>query len=250
MPATYLLRFDDICPTMNWTVWREVEEILTGAGISPMLAVIPDNRDPELMAEPARVAFWEEVRGWQRRGWAIGLHGYQHRYVTHCAGIVGRNRYSEFAGLPYAAQLAKLRSALAIFARQGVRPDVWIAPAHSFDGNTLDALAECGLRAISDGYSVLPHTDARGMFWIPQQLGRFRSLPTGVWTVCHHHNAWGGEELRQFRGEIERYGGRVRGFEEVVRRYAGRREKWLDRASAGLMTLARMGRLAMLRGNA
>ena len=27
----YLLRFDDVCPTMNWTVWAEIEAIKTAA---------------------------------------------------------------------------------------------------------------------------------------------------------------------------------------------------------------------------
>jgi predicted deacetylase len=242
MAATYLLRFDDLCPTMNWTIWRQVEAALIDANISPILAVVPDNQDPELAVEPAQNMFWEEVRRWQGRGWTIGLHGYQHRYVTQSAGIIGRNRYSEFAGLSREAQLAKLRSGLAIFAREGVRPDIWVAPAHSFDANTLDVLAQCGLKAVSDGYSALPHTDARRMFWVPQQLGRFRELPAGVWTVCLHHNRWGTDDVSRFRGELAQYGGRLTNVPELTRRYSGRREKRLDRAAAGLMSMARMAK--------
>jgi peptidoglycan/xylan/chitin deacetylase (PgdA/CDA1 family) len=247
MAATYLLRFDDLCPTMNWTVWRQVEAALIEANIRPIVAVVPDNKDPELVMEAHRSIkeqnmFWEEVRGWQRRGWTIGLHGYQHRYVTQCAGIIGRNRYSEFAGLSPETQLAKLRSGLAIFAREGVRPDIWVAPAHSFDAHTLDALAQCGLLAVSDGYATRPHTDARGMFWVPQQLGRFRALPAGVWTVCLHHNQWGMDDVLRFRGELAQYGSRLADVSELARRYSGRSEKWLDRAATGLMSMARMAK--------
>jgi predicted deacetylase len=121
---------------------------------------------------------------------------------------------------------------MAIFAREGVRPDIWVAPAHSFDGKTLQALAECGLTTVSDGYSALPHTDARGMFWIPQQLGRMRELPAGVWTVCHHHNHWSPEELLRLRSDLARYRGR----------YSTRSEQWMDRMSAGLMGMARKAR--------
>jgi predicted deacetylase len=247
MAATYLLRFDDFCPTMNWTVWRQVEEALTEAGISPILAVVPDNQDPELNVQPANPKFWDEVRAWQKRGWTIGLHGYQHRYVTRCAGIIGRNRYSEFAGLPYETQLAKVSRALKIFAQEGVRPDVWVAPAHSFDIHTLNALSQCRLRTVSDGYSMLPHTDDRGMFWIPQQLGRFRALPGGVWTVCLHHNRWTADDLRRFRADLRTYQGRFSRVPEVTSRYAGRYGKWTDRASAGLMGLARTARLSVSR---
>src|SRR5256885_866914 len=42
--ARYLVRFDDLCPTMNWDVWKSVEEVLFRTGIRPLLAVIPDNQ--------------------------------------------------------------------------------------------------------------------------------------------------------------------------------------------------------------
>ena len=99
MLTRYLVRFDDICPTMNWTVWRQVEEALVEEGVEPILAVVPDNRDPNLTFDWPEPRFWDRVRQWQARGWTIGMHGYHHRYETEDAGIVGRNRYSEFAGL-------------------------------------------------------------------------------------------------------------------------------------------------------
>ena len=46
--ATYLVRFDDICPTMNWEAWEQVENVLVSEGIRPILAVVPDNRDENL----------------------------------------------------------------------------------------------------------------------------------------------------------------------------------------------------------
>src|SRR6478672_6653645 len=98
MDAQYLIRFDDLCPTMNWQVWAEIETILLESRVSPILAVVPDNRDTALMVGPPRSDFWVEVRRWQQRGWTIGMHGYQHTYVTEEAGIVGIWPRSEFAG--------------------------------------------------------------------------------------------------------------------------------------------------------
>ena len=77
-----LLRFDDICPTMNWGTWDAGRGPDGPLGLRPILAVVPDNRDPKLVAGPPRADFWERVRGWQARGWTIALHGYQHLYVT------------------------------------------------------------------------------------------------------------------------------------------------------------------------
>jgi len=186
--AKYLLRFDDLCPTMDWAKWSAVESLLDQHGVRPIVGVIPDNRDRKLMVDPPHPDFWDKVRGWQAKGWAIGLHGYQHTYVNAEPGMLHLNRQSEFAGLSYEEQHEKLRLGLAIFAREGVQPDAWIAPAHSFDWVTVDALNALGLHVISDGFAFSPYRDHRGSLWIPQQFASMRPLPFGVWTFCYHTN--------------------------------------------------------------
>src|SRR5579864_348716 len=141
MPGKLLLRFDDICPTMNWAVWQELEAILSDAGVKPLVAVIPDNRDPAFHLAAPRRDFWDNVRLWQARGWTIGVHGYQHLYVTRSSGLLGINAASEFAGLPFQEQERKIRLALGIFRSEGIEPKVWVAPGHSFDTTTIRALS-------------------------------------------------------------------------------------------------------------
>ena len=46
MSAKYILRFDDICSTMNWNKWNSIEDILIKHNIKPILAIVPDNKDP------------------------------------------------------------------------------------------------------------------------------------------------------------------------------------------------------------
>ncbi len=92
--ARYLIRFDDICPTMNWAVWDSIEEYLIRYRVRPILAVVPDNQDPNLVIDPPRDDFWERVRHWQRMGYSIALHGYQHRYVSSNAGLLLLNHQS------------------------------------------------------------------------------------------------------------------------------------------------------------
>src|SRR4051812_3907072 len=128
MTAKFLVRFDDICPTLNWSVWTRVESILQRQGVKPILAVVPDNRDAHLMVDPPNREFWRRVREWNEQGWTIAVHGHQHAYTTKNGGIVGLNASSEFAGLPYADQRRKIEAALTIFSAQGLRPQVWIAP--------------------------------------------------------------------------------------------------------------------------
>lgn len=216
MSPRYLLRFDDVCPTMNWKRWKEIEEVLCRLEISPILAVIPDNQDRTLMAAAAIDGFWSEVRKWQARGWTIGLHGYQHLYVTREAGIVGIAKKSEFAGLSEQEQEDKLQRAIGIFRNEGVTPEVWVAPSHSFDRATIAVLKRIGIRTISDGLAVSPHVDADGMLWIPQQLWKFRRRPFGVWTVCFHLNSWTTEDMDRFRDDVRQYGPAITDMPAVV----------------------------------
>jgi predicted deacetylase len=226
--AKYLLRFDDLCPTMNWDVWREVEDILRNADVKPILAVVPDNRDEKLQCGDPNSSFWEHVRRWQNLGAAIGLHGHQHRYLTRDSGIIGLNNRSEFAGLPIVEQETKLRSALEIFRREEVRPSVWVAPAHSFDESTVTVLVQLGIRVISDGFFLFPHVDRKGTMWIPQQLWRFRTMPFGVWTICLHHNAWTKEDVSLFRQDLRRYKHAILSVPDVIEAYRERNPGVID----------------------
>src|SRR5207244_3398344 len=106
-----------------WDVWAGIEDLLGRTGIQPLLAVIPDNQDATLRISPERSDFWDRVRAWQARGWNIGVHGYQHRYVARDRGIYGRTDRSEFAGLPLAEQRDRIESSLAIFEKEGVTPE-------------------------------------------------------------------------------------------------------------------------------
>ena len=230
--AKYLIRFDDICPTMNWAVWREIEKILVEHGVKPILAVVPDNRDPKLRVDEPNSHFWEEVRKWQSWGWTIGLHGYQHAYVTTDAGCIGINRYSEFAGLPASEQREKLRHGIAIFRKEGVTPGLWIAPAHSFDTHTLEALQAEGVDVVSDGFFPAPGRDGRGIFWAPQQMWWFANRRRGVWTVCLHHNDWTQARLEQFRDEVNRRRERLTSVEQILDVYGGRKLSSMDKAYA------------------
>jgi hypothetical protein len=222
----YLLRFDDICPTMNWTVWSAIEVGLEKRNLHPILAVVPDNRDPGLKVEPAAEDFWERVRKWQARGWTIALHGYQHRYATCHPGIVTVKKKSEFAGVPAADQEEKLREGRAIFERHGIESHVWIAPSNSFDATTVSLLPKIGINTICDGNFRFPFVSQDNLFWVPQQLFQFRLAPPGVWTVCYHHNNWTGADLRKFMEDLDAYGPQISSLADVAREWQGRRSPW------------------------
>jgi peptidoglycan/xylan/chitin deacetylase (PgdA/CDA1 family) len=234
MTARYLLRFDDICPTMNWSVWSAIEPMLLKHSVAPLLAVVPDNQHPKLKVQEPRPDFWDWVRERQAAGWCIALHGYQHLYVSENAGIMGINARSEFAGLPEAVQRDKLVKALEIFRNHGVRADAWIAPGHSFDEVTVRLLLELGVDTISDGFFLSPvqHLNA---YWIPQQFWHFRPMPGGVWTVCLHCNAYGEAEIARLRDWLEEYSDRMLSVSETKRLHPPRPPNWADRGFAALI---------------
>lgn len=241
--ARYPIRFDDICPTMNWSVWARIEPLLNEFGVTPILAVVPDNQDPHLNVEPPRSDFWAWVRERQAAGWCIALHGYRHLYETSNSGIMKINPRSEFAGLPRPVQREKLMRALEIFKQNEVRADAWIAPGHSFDATTVSVLVELGVTTISDGFYLRP-VQYLGAYWIPQQLWHFRPMLAGVWTVCLHSNPYGESEIRRLRDWLTAYRHAMTTVEQVKQQYAPRPLGLADRCfSAAIPAIRAVRRL-------
>lgn len=228
MRVMYLIRFDDICETMNWSIWKNIENILIKTNCRPILSVVPDNQDKVLKIDQAEPRFWEHVRRWQSMGWTIGLHGYQHRFVTQDSGLIRANRYSEFAGLPAELQRCKITKGIQIFKSEGIKANIFVAPAHSFDLITIRELRKIGIRCISDGFFLFPHLDSEDMMWIPQQLWRFYRMPIGVWTICFHHNNWKGNDLLGFHRTIVKNKHKIVDVNKVIDTYGNRHVTCLD----------------------
>ncbi len=214
--AKYLIRLDDIAPNMHWENYLRMKAVFLKLGIKPVLGVIPDNHDPELTRLPAPpVDFWREIREVQSLGWDIAMHGYQHLYVSDSPGILEMSPKSEFAGLPFEVQLQKLRSALAVFDGQGVRVQTFMAPSHTFDQNTLRALASIGITRITDGYWLFPFR-YESILMVPQIMERPRALPVGVITFCLHLNSAKESFLREVEQFLEIHRKRFISFDAAV----------------------------------
>lgn len=187
LKINYLIRLDDACPTMDREKWKQVETILDSYGIQPMVGVIPDNNDPKQKISPYDEIFWQRVKKWNKKGWAIALHGYDHCYISKERGINPLWARSEFAGVPYELQAEKIRKGVSIFREHGVNPKYFFAPSHTFDENTLLALKnESNIRIISDTIATKPYRRSDFIF-IPQIGGRCINIPfPGTWTFCLH----------------------------------------------------------------
>lgn len=193
--AQYLIRLDDACPWMDRSRWSAVEAVLDRHGVRPLVGVVPQCADPELRVDEEDPQFWERARGWQAKGWTMGLHGWDHVFVGRARGLVPLNDYTEFAGRPEAEQRDKIRRGWQALRAQGLNPEVWIAPAHTFDRMTLRCLLEeTSIRVVSDGLASSPFL-RYGFTWLPQQLWRPRRAPAGLWTLCLHPNEMDDEAL-------------------------------------------------------
>ena len=186
-PAQYLLRFDDLCPTMSRARWQPYLALIEFYGVRPILAVIPDNRDPKLELDEPDPEFWAKMRGLEVAGATIGLHGYRHLCQSQGRSLVPCHRATEFAGVPEETQRQWIRTGLKILRGHGLSPRIWVAPRHGFDLVTLRVLREEGIELLSDGLARLPFV-RHGMTWIPQQLWAPQQKATGLWTILIHAN--------------------------------------------------------------
>jgi len=213
----YLLRFDDIAPHMNWEGYSRVKRLFDQFGVRPLLGVIPDNRDPELKTFPQyRADFWDEIREVQSRGWEIAMHGYQHVYDTFGRDFLGVRIRSEFAGHDLDTQLHKLKEARAIFDREKVKVEVFFAPSHTFDANTIHALKLIGITSISDGYTLFPFND-HGILFVPQLVGRPVTFPLGVYTSCHHLNHFTESDFLRLEKFVKRNHARILTYTQAMK---------------------------------
>ena len=195
MSAKYILRFDDACPTMDKRKWDKIETICDKYEIKPLIAVIPNNKDKSMMVDKYDEKFWDKIRDWQKKGWHIALHGFEHLYVTNKSGFLPFNKQSEFAGLSLKEQMIKIKKGWAIFQKEQIKSNIWIAPSHTFDRNTLLALKqETNIDKISDGIALFPFIKYE-FKWLPQQVWKFRKMPFGVWTSCFHPNTMNENEF-------------------------------------------------------
>ena len=146
------IRLDDITPGMDWKKFLEFKELLDRYGIKPLIGVVPDNQDPMLSTGESREDFWEYVKELKEQGWVIAMHGCTHIYNSKSGGMFPLNDFAEFAGNSLEVQREKIRRGKSLLEEKGIVTDFFMAPAHTYDENTLLALKENGFTKITDGF--------------------------------------------------------------------------------------------------
>jgi predicted deacetylase len=240
MTASYIVRMDDACPSMRREIWGPLEEALDRLGIRPIIGVIPDNQDPSMLCSEPDPDFWERVRGWEKKGWSIALHGLHHTYhliPPDGQALIPLHNRSEFVGLSLDKQRKILQESWRIFHDNGVKPSAFMAPSHTFDANTLTALlTETDIRIVTDGHALFPFLD-NDFIWIPQQLWRFRWMPFGIWTVCLHPNDMSPNDLDALIEQLAQFANKMISLDAAVAR-CNERKKPFDWIFASIFGIA------------
>lgn len=180
-----VIRMDDIAPGMDMGKFRRFKRILDAHHIQPLIGVVPDNRDEKLIVpddereydrrekdvpvsndrrkgdrrdisdfadEEENPGFWRMIRDLQSSGWIIAMHGLHHEYTTGEGGLLPLNRKSEFAGHSLEKQTRMIAEGKRILESHGIATDFFMAPSHSYDKNTIEALLANDFRRITDGF--------------------------------------------------------------------------------------------------
>ena len=187
MSVKYILRFDDISPGMSWKNFIPLKNDLEKLNIKCLLGVIPECKDKTLSIEEYKKDFFQFIFHCKNYGDTIAQHGCHHIYDSKDPGILKINNKSEFSGHSYDEQYEKIKKGKKILEDQKVWQPYFMAPAHSFDNNTLDVLQNLGFIAITDGYGIYPYS-YRNIIMVPQLISKPINIGFGFQTLCIHIN--------------------------------------------------------------
>ena len=201
-----LIRFDDVAENMNWNLMNKCEVLFKKFNIKPLVGVIPNNQDKELMENKYNKDFWKKVREWQRIGWEIAMHGYTHVYdtvVAHKNDYFNYGGGSEFYGHSLEEQKIRLKKGLKKFEEENIKVRVFFAPNHIYDRNTLLALKSLGINQVIDGYGLFPYNENEIIF-TPQLFYKNIFMPFGFQSTQIHLNYWSDKDFLNFENLIKK----------------------------------------------
>ena len=212
-----LIRLDDIAENMNWDLMKKSEELFEKYSIKPVLGVIPNNKDSELLSYPKKNDFWEHVRNWKSKGWEISMHGFTHVYDKNSKNkdYFGYGGESEFCEHSLETQMSKIKDGLKKFNDEKIKIRSFFAPNHTYDRNTFAALKNSGINEIIDGYGLMPY-DENGIKFIPQLFYKVIMLPFGIQATQIHLNYWKQKDFNDFEKFIIKNSNKIISYDQAL----------------------------------
>ena len=214
-----LIRLDDIAENMNWDLMEKSELLFEKYAIKPVLGVIPNNKDNNLLSYPRKNDFWKQVRKWRDKGWQISMHGSTHVYDKKSKNedYFGYGGESEFCGHSLEAQMSKIKDGLIKFKDEKIEIKSFFAPNHTYDKNTFAALKNSGINEIIDGYGLMPYVE-NDIKFIPQLFYKIFKLPFGIQTTQIHLNYWKQKDFDDFERFIINNSNKIITYEQALKK--------------------------------
>lgn len=236
-----LIRFDDIAENMNWDLMNKCEILFDELNIKPVMGVIPNNKDKDLMIYPKKENFWDMVKKWQSKGWEIAMHGYNHIYdkETNKQDFFKYGGRSEFFGHTLDKQLEKMKKGLEIFKKNKINVRTFFSPNHTYDINTFEALKISGINQVIDGYGLKPYLE-NDIKFIPQLFYKPFLLPFGLQTTQIHLNYWTEKELKNFFNLINKNYKKIISYDEALKLLSNKvADKFINKIVRNVLTIKR-----------
>ena len=236
-----LIRFDDIAENMNWHLMAKCEKLFDELNIRPVMGVIPNNKDKDLLIYPKKENFWQIVQKWQTKGWEIAMHGYNHIYdnETNKKDFFKYGGKSEFFGHTLENQSNKIKNGLKIFEKNGIKIRTFFSPNHTYDLNTFKALKLYGIEEVIDGYGFKPYLE-NDIKFIPQLFYKPFFLPYGLQTTQIHLNYWTEIEFNKFSQLILKNYKKVVSYDEALKLISNKiSDKFLNKIIKEILILKR-----------
>ena len=214
-----LIRLDDITENMNWDLMKKLELLFENYAIKPVLGVIPQNKDNELLSYPKKNDFWEQVRIWKNKGWEIAMHGYTHVYDKTCKNddYFNYGGGSEFCGHSLEMQMLRIKNGLKKFDDEKIKIRIFFAPNHTYDENTFIALKNCGINEVIDGYGLMPYVENNIKF-IPQLFYKIFLLPFGIQATQIHLNYWKQKDFHNFEKFVKKNSNKIITYDQALKK--------------------------------
>jgi len=213
-----LIRLDDISENMNWNLMEKLELLFEKYEIKPVLGVIPQNKDSDLLSHPKKDDFWKKVREWKGKGWEIAMHGYTHVYDKMCKksdDYFNHGGGSEFFGHSIETQTSRIKNGLKKFEDEKIKIKTFFAPNHTYDKNTFIALKNCGINQVLDGYGLMPYIENEIKF-VPQLFEKIVFLPFGIQSTQLHLNTWEQDDFDNFERFIDKNSKKIITFDQAL----------------------------------
>lgn len=218
------VRLDDITPDMDYEKFYKMKQILDTYQIKPLIGVVPFNEDNNLMCNPKHEDFVGFLQGLVAEGWVVALHGYKHLYSTNNGGLFPLNHFSEFAGISFEKQAEMLAKGKAQLKNWGVTTDIFMAPGHTFDNNTLKALKKNGFVYVTDGFGKSPYL-RKGLVFLPiaiKQSDCYKETE-GYTTLVFHTNTMDEKDFERCKKLFEDNKESLVSYEEILKQIPRKR---------------------------